>query len=764
MSFLVHHLAGCAPRPLAHYLKALGALRLVATQADPQARGFWRDDSFILVTKLDRAALLDFFLARYEPTPLVAPWNGGSGFYPKDNRAAIDALASARAPRFARYRQAIEQARTAVAGRSESPKDAEKQHLVQRLRQDWSGGELEWLNAAVVLAGEGQLQYPALLGTGGNDGRLDFTNNQMQRLIELIDPGTGAARPEAIPLLELALFGTMTSGLFEDKAIGQFHPGAAGGANATAGFAGTSLINPWDFVLNFEGAVVLQVAAVRRLDGPGLAQASAPFAVRGRAAGYGSAAAADESARGEQWMPLWSKPALFAEVSALFTEGRLQVGVQRARTALEAARALARLGTARGVDAFERYGFIERNGQANLAVPLGRWRVQPDEHAQLLDEVEPWVDRLRRTLSAKGTPASIGSTVRRLEGAMLDVLQHGNLPDAWQDLLGLLGAAEDELARRPKWTAEQKLSPLPPLSPGWLAAAWDNTAELHLAAAIASQYPPPPRKEKPESGERGKDKEARWRRMGPVRANCIPFDTENSWPRFAAGETQLDKAPEVVWRGRGLEIDLAAVAQRRLIDGEHHNIQGFPLEGRYFPTLDDVSCFLLGQTDNVRIARLARGLMAVDWRRKESRELRQRSRERVRPKEERLHALHALIRLCFLPPKPDSAGESLTVRLDDDRMIDLDALRQRPNPAPLRYLLAGRFDAAIESAIHHLSIHGLRPKIRRGYGDPPLAQHLAASLAIPIDPEDLKKLGRLLVIPAAVLSEGHTPAPEETHP
>lgn len=34
----IHKLDGCAPTPLAHYLKALGILRLVAEQADPNAR------------------------------------------------------------------------------------------------------------------------------------------------------------------------------------------------------------------------------------------------------------------------------------------------------------------------------------------------------------------------------------------------------------------------------------------------------------------------------------------------------------------------------------------------------------------------------------------------------------------------------------------------------------------------------------------------------------------------------------------------------
>ena len=65
------------------YLKALGVLRLVSEQTDPKARGCWRDGVFVLETRLDRDGLAQFFLEQYSPTPLLAPWNGGSGFYVK---------------------------------------------------------------------------------------------------------------------------------------------------------------------------------------------------------------------------------------------------------------------------------------------------------------------------------------------------------------------------------------------------------------------------------------------------------------------------------------------------------------------------------------------------------------------------------------------------------------------------------------------------------------------------------------------------------
>ena len=87
-------LAGCIPQVLAGYLEALGVHRLVAEQLDPEALSYWDSDGrFHLVSSADRDALVAFFVERYEPTPIVTPWNGGSGFYPGDQRAGIDAIA-----------------------------------------------------------------------------------------------------------------------------------------------------------------------------------------------------------------------------------------------------------------------------------------------------------------------------------------------------------------------------------------------------------------------------------------------------------------------------------------------------------------------------------------------------------------------------------------------------------------------------------------------------------------------------------------------
>ena len=86
-------LPGCVPTVLASYLKALAIHRLITEQLDHTATSWWDGNAqFHLVSAADRPALIAFFAERYAPTPIVTPWNGGSGFYPRDQQAGIQAI------------------------------------------------------------------------------------------------------------------------------------------------------------------------------------------------------------------------------------------------------------------------------------------------------------------------------------------------------------------------------------------------------------------------------------------------------------------------------------------------------------------------------------------------------------------------------------------------------------------------------------------------------------------------------------------------
>ena len=692
MSLFVHALSGCAPAPLAHYLKALGVLRLVSTQADARARGFWKEGAFFLATTLDEGQLQRFFLDRYEPTPMLSPWNGGSGFYPGDNKQGYGALRESKASRFSVMRAAILEAEELVSGLTVRPADEEKQKLLRRCVASWSTESLEWLRASFSLDGSGDASYPALLGTGGNDGRLDFTNNFMQRLVRLFDPETGLAVPSSEAMLRLSLTRSPAP-VLEDSAIGQFFPGAAGGANATSGFDGGSLVNAWDFVLMLEGALVLRVASLRRLDSDDLVQAAAPFALRSQGAGYASASPTDASARGEQWLPLWNQPSTLVEINALFDEGRLHGGHRASRGTLDATRAIAGLGIARGVESFVRFGYFERNGQSNLAVPLGLLRVEHRPEVRVLDELDKFVRGLAYAADKKGAPLSLPRAARALDRSMLAASLPSATRETWGELLCVLGEVEHGFLAHGKSTREWNLRALPRLSSRWLDLIDDDSAEVRIAIAVASQGHPT---------------------MGPLRTNVVPLEA----PHFRAFRTTADslvRDPSVVWQGRSLIVDLTQVALRRVIDGIKNGAGAFPLVGKRSASLGDIQLFLEGRVDDRRISRLVRGLLAIDWQHVEA---------RTAGAGEPL-AIHALVRMAYLPH-------------------DVVPLHPRLDATPLRLLSSGRLTDAGTLLVRRLAAGGARAKVRLVAGDPTLARRLAASVAIPISKHDYARLlGRL---------------------
>lgn len=701
---------GCQPHVLANYLKALAVLRLVATQKDPGARGQWLGGTFILTSSLNREELCRFFLEEYQPTPLIAPWNGGSGFYPKDNREALDAIADGTAARFGLFREAIAMGREITKGRKERPADEDKVEMIRRARAVWPDSLLPWLGAALSLTDEG-VQYPALLGTGGNDGRLDFTNNQMQRLVELFDPGTGAANHGASTLLTGALFGDAVDGL-EKRAIGQFLPGAAGGANATSGFMADSLVNLWDFVLAIEGTITFQVATLRRLDTARPVQASAPFAVQGRAAGYASATVADEgNGRGEQWMPLWEARATWPEVKRLFDDGRLFSSGSRATNSVQAAIALSSMGAVRGVSEFQRFGFVERNGQANLAVPLGRWRAQKSPVAKIVQVFEDWVERLRRAAEKPGAPNGIERTARRVQSAMMSALQIGGSTQV-TELLALLAEAESAVVRSGRWAmaaTNDGLQPLPTLGSAALTAVLGAPEfQVRVAAAIAAF-------------SSNLDFSGR-KLQATVRWNCLPLEQPTRGnARFLKQSESFASTPREVWGGTLID-SLCSVLDRRLTESTRTGALVFN-PSTVTVSDADVAEFLSTSEHDLEIQRLARGFMCVSWESPlESGETKKRGST---------PALFAAFRLAYDQRPLRSSREPIE------------------DPRPARLLARGQGDRAFSAVEHRLRASHTRLGIdsRRHLIalDTRAARRLAASLLIPVNPAAYPALEQLVV-------------------
>jgi CRISPR-associated protein Csx17 len=702
-------LTGCAPIPLAHYLKGLGILRLIAESlvGDATAKAAWVADQFRLSSAFDEEELVLFFLRDYQPTPVLAPWNGGSGFYKKDNRGAIEAIAVSKSPRFSSYNAGIEAAVRAVTSLrlNEKPDGDTKVQLLRLCRNTLPDDALAWLDAVLVLSQDGP-KYPPLLGTGGNDGRLEFTNNFMQRVMELIDPANGQPTSDSERWLRAALFGSATPGSAAKAPVGQFFPAAAGGANGTAGFDAESRVNPWDFVLMIEGALLFAAASVKRLESVTAGALVYPFCVRQAGVGYASAAPADEKdARCEMWLPLWDKPTTLPELRATFGEGRAQVGGRAARNGVDFARAAMSLGVDRGISGFQRYGFQVRNGLAYFATPLNRVVVRRNARVDLLADIDEWYDRLRQKAGPQANPAapeSVARSLNRLERAVLDLCRDGSA-DSVQAAIISLGQTERALAKSLKWSAENYVRPLSGLRHEWLRDADTNSVEFRLAASLA--------------GTRawfGRGRETLW-----LRQHLEPLEIvtakDRSWAKWAE-----QPGNDVVWNDGDLTGALNGILARRISRVNNCGAGGWPDWSPCYAKLKDLSAFIEGRIDDTLIADLLWGLSLIDWQTVEKETQGKASETEFVPS-----SFYALMKLCYRP------------KVENQAIPLVPAIHQRAR--------SGDGLAASQLAARRLRGSGYPPLVEKLPVAATVARRTAAALLFPVSPRDLALLEHIII-------------------
>lgn len=715
-------LQGCRPRPLAGYLKALGIFSLVSRQIDAQARGCWGASGFVLHSKLDKKDLENFLLHDYAPTPLVTPWNKGSGFYDKGdaldeasaehaaaagggankkkraskkNGNAPDRIRATEHDRFKAYRETIESifawpefadAGDAGVERMERLKAwcaKDKADILLRCRNTLPDDCVDWLDAAFILHGGKNSSCPPLLGSGGNDGKLEFARTFMECLVELFIDDKGVGRSAV--RLGAALWSTAIPGTGK-AALGQFDPGNVGGVNQGMGFKHEDVpANPWDCVLALEGTLLFAGSLSRR-NAADPAQATAPFTVKSMAAGYASSALKDE-ARGEMWLPLWRHPVTLRELRALLREGRATLKRRQARSGLEFARAVSTLGVDRGIDAFERYVFLKRRGRAFSALPVGCVPVRHQPQAALLDEIALLLESAGRI---KKAPVSLERGLRRLEQAMFACsLQPA--PRAFQNvclaLAGLDALPVIRNYRKPFWG----------LSTRWIDLCDDGTVEVRLAAALASL------------DDARQDLRNPAGRIGPARCQIQAVDARkpNLWAEKNA----------VLWHGSSLYDRLGNLLLRRMMEAQRQSVpeNAFIADVAVHP--EDALALALGQVETQRLEGLFRAFACIDFRKPE-----QKMPGWKNPVIRRgIPHIWRVLKLAHLPPR------TLRNALGGELM--------RPEPRVGRLLWAGRLAEACRLAEHRLRVSGLAPRRVRHMaqaGEGLKARAVLASLLVPV--------------------------------
>jgi len=722
-------LGGCATTPLASYLKALGILRVVAEQADADATGCWHDDTFVLGSRLDAAALQWFLLEEYEPTPLLAPWGGRSGFYPgspeSSARAALERIEQSDLDRLAPFRDGIAGVRALLArhGITDKPKeDDAKLDLLRLCRAELPDELVPWLDACYTLTGDGRA-FPPLLGTGGNEGSGSYVSAFAQLVGECV------IERRHDDALAAALFADPRPGTGSGQAPGQFSPLAGGGPNATTGFEGGGVLNAWDFLLCLEGTLLFAAATTKRLETAAAGTLAFPFTVHVVGAGAGSVALGDEpGARAETWFPIWERRASVQELTGVLAEGRVQVNGRTARDALDFARAVASLGLQRGITAFHRYGYMQRLGRNVLAVPIDRIEVRRNERGDLINDLEDWLGRFRQLARRREppAPARLRLVVTRLEDALFDLTRSG---EAWhvQTALIRLGEAQTYLAGSP--SSREGIRPVPRLRAKWVHAADDGTAEFRIAAALAGLHA---------------TTLAGGPTLLPMAAHFAPLDGTGGWAEHDA---------DVVWRPGPLIDSLCAIAGRRAQAASRSNLTDTPWAGRVTAPVGTVVAWLNGRYDDARIAQLIQGLVLA----------------RIPTRLRKVDVMSVPVPPAYALLKPLFAthrqlggirffGEEITgdtlVSHDADGAADLDPTpdnrdghaRIRPASrdaaAIARLLAADRIGDAVERAVRRLRAWGLPPLVDFRQTEHPDGRRLLAALLAPIPSDDLRSAVR----------------------
>ena len=475
-------LDGCVPDSFIMNLKALGVFRLLAEQEpDRKVRACWKDGRFCLSTDRSGEELVEFFLRKYRPTPLVSPWNGGSGFFDRD-KSAIDIIENSAQDRLKPYAIAISRARRILARhvpeywfvvndsvsqpagadkdfdgtsnllsghvkqrfveglgkggkKQKAPieilrdavkstvKDYHKRRVMSSLRGQLGDATTPWFDAVFVSSTEDDLTYAPLLGSGANDGNFEITDNFAQCISRLMpEPRSGeggAATPD--PDVADAIERCLRASLFgHESTMSEAGRGCLDKMKSAFYFPGGYIDNKLSLTNPWD--YVLAIEGTLMFAGgmsrrSNSSRAAFPFTVDLAPSGYGTAA--DEDSRGEVWVPLWERPASYHEIRYLFNEGRSQVGSRGSATGTDFARAATSLGTERGVTAFQRFVIVKRKGDAHMSSSVGRVTTTTGQGSA--DEVNLFADFdswTREIKSTKNLPKHIASMLRRIDGAI----------------------------------------------------------------------------------------------------------------------------------------------------------------------------------------------------------------------------------------------------------------------------------------------------------------------------------------------------------
>ena len=338
-----------------------------------------------------------------------------------------------------------------------------------------------------------------------------------------------------------------------------------------------------------EGALTFKPTMTRKLGSSSHTRMSYPFTVE--PSSIGSAVSTDderirEQAPARSGCPFGQRLRVYGGAVSLLREGACDLAAKAPRDGLDI-RPLHRqvLGVDRGMSGFQRFMFLKRVGDNDLAVPLSRFRLAKGSAPKvgLIADLERgnFLDLLRRAARSKDAPASLRRAVSKLENALFGLTRPGAGQQAIQRTLILHGEVMQILAVSRK--GQEAVTVLPNLSPAWIYESSDNSVEFRLALALAS--------------------------LQGMCAHIAPIERSKTSRRW---QWQADSRLHV-WGEGDLTRNLVCITHRRIIEAtrQDDDAEPFGVHAALGARQADIQAFIARETHDDRISELLQGLIWI---------------------------------------------------------------------------------------------------------------------------------------------------------
>jgi len=592
-------LPGCRHDVLGHNLKAIGLLRVLATCAEPEhrdaeAEGWWDLDSACFHLHSEKYPtedkLAQFFVEHYAASQPIAAWDNDIGYKagrvePGPDRQTLD----------------LAQRLSADVAEVKSGKREAKRSAFRQFREQSDALPPESMDAIASIFVKGNTDNPLFLSKGAA-GRAQLFRTYWEFLDKLTQARKRSSKATLSSLAVASLRGGSQS---SGKSVGTpFFPDAIKTYNNGLGWVvETFPFNALDYLLAVEGALAMRGAASRALAANSRRFAAFPFVfdsgedlvddnndVKGTASAI--------------WMPLWSRPATFSELSSFICDAQARLPAKEARFSAEFARALRIQGVDAGFTGWQEFRFKMKASRVPW-VCTGRYlgatstrhsarlndALAPLDESGFLDQFEPLYKGGGKVDARSPHPirASIGAAIE-------DCVAEPTADNALEILVRLYPAcaklAQSKSFRETLRQRATLFNPLP--QQPWIDLLQGlDSPEFRIARALAS------------TAASDKQADGSFSKVQPFLGSLLPVNLQN-------GDCRLEEnSKQAVWSGADLCHDLSRVLSRRYLDSLDDDRPALmaPRPAR----LEDVLAFLKGELNDWRIARSAEALSLIGW-------------------------------------------------------------------------------------------------------------------------------------------------------